>query len=53
MDQDALDRLIATIDELEHLFAQAKDDPKSPAWREMQQRIAELQEQLEQLNPPH
>ena len=53
MDHDAIDRLIATIDELQRLFDQARDDPKSPAWREMQRRIAELQEELGRLDPPH
>jgi len=53
MDQDVLDQLIATIDELERLFALAKDDPTSPAWREMQQRLADVQEQVERLKPPH
>ncbi len=51
MDQAAIDRLIATIEELERLFAQAKDDPLSPAWREMQEKLATVQEQLDRLTP--
>ena len=49
MDEEALDRLIALIGELERMFAEAKDDPKSPAWREMQKRIEEIQEQIARL----
>ena len=35
MDQDAVDRLIATTEELERLFAQAAGDPASLPWREL------------------
>ena len=49
MDEAALDRLIALIDEVERLFAQAKDDPGSPAWRDMQQRLTDVQEQITRL----
>lgn len=51
MNQAALDELIAAIEELERLFAAAKNDPASPAWREMQQRLADAQEQIERLRP--
>ncbi|MGB2817626.1 MAG: hypothetical protein WBA53_08640 [Burkholderiaceae bacterium] len=36
MNGAVLDALIALIDELEGLFAEAKHDPLSPAWTEMQ-----------------
>jgi hypothetical protein len=35
MNHAALDRLIATVDELERLYAQAKDNPLADEWREM------------------
>jgi hypothetical protein len=53
MDKDAVDRLVAAIEELERLFAQAKDNPLAEEWREMQIRLAELQEQVERLKPLH
>jgi len=51
MDQAALDRLIATIDELERLFARAKDNPLAEEWGEMKVRLAEVQEQIGRLQP--
>ena len=36
MNPDAIDRLVATIDELERLFARAKDNPLAEEWGEMQ-----------------
>ena len=51
MNHAALDRLIATIDELERLYAQAKDNPLADEWREMQKRLDELQEQVARLRP--
>jgi hypothetical protein len=49
MDEDALDHLIASIEELERLFAQAKDNPLAEEWREMRKRLAQLREQVERL----
>lgn len=51
MNATAIDALIATIDELERLFARAKDNPLAEEWGEMQKRLAELQEQVERLRP--
>ena len=42
MHSDAVDKLLARISDLERLFAALKDDPASPAWREIQRRLAEL-----------
>ena len=53
MDPDAINQLIAAIEELERLYHQAKDDPGSPFWREMQKRLEEMQEQVERLSLPH
>lgn len=41
MRPDPVDQLIARIEELERLFAALKADPSSPAWREIERRLAE------------
>ena len=46
MNEAALDELIAAIETLERLFAEAQDDPTSPRWREMEQQLADMQEQI-------
>lgn len=49
MNEDALNELIATIEELERLFARAKDNPLAEEWSEMQMRLKELQAQVDRL----
>jgi hypothetical protein len=53
VNSEASDQLIGSIDELQRLYELAKDDITSPAWQEMQRRLADVQEQVERLKPPH
>lgn len=53
MNEAALAEVIATIDELERLFAQAQDDPRSPAWLAMRRKLGDLQEAVKRLQPRH